>query len=124
MQNPAKALGFGGVFLWVRAVEGPAISMKREVRNVLTLEGPSRWDSLNILLWAWRPRVGRGCHSGARIPYTGAARRPVPLAVISRRWWPRSIHMPVLPRLLCNREWRWMRAGDMGSCRGRIDDVN
>ena len=42
MQNPAKALGFGGVFLWVRAVEGPATSMKREVRNVLILEWPAR----------------------------------------------------------------------------------
>ena len=72
----------------------------------------------------WRHRVGQGSHSGARIPDTGAARRPLPLAVMSRRWWSRSIHMPVLPRLLCNREWRWMRAGDMGSRWARIDDVN
>ena len=124
MQNPAKALGFGGVFLWGRAVEGPATSMKREVRNVLILERPARLYSLNITLCVWRPRVGQVRHSGVRIPDTGAARHPVPLAVMSRHWWSRSIHMPVLPRLLRNHEGRCICAGDMGSRWGRIDDVN
>jgi hypothetical protein len=39
MQNPAKALGFGGVFLWVRAVEGPATSSGHASRGISLLHG-------------------------------------------------------------------------------------